>query len=127
MWILSGACSSGDCRRAWQSRSARRWRASTPTSSGKARSRRPSTGTRQRTEAARLAGAREVDRGEVVVGVPAGGGVPPAGEQRAGEGERGAAGLRGLRGELGVLEGMLEREGGSEIPGQHAAGLLHGI
>src|SRR5690242_21659939 len=31
----------------------------------------------------------EVDRGEVVVGVPAGGGFPPAREQRAGEGEGG--------------------------------------
>jgi hypothetical protein len=38
-----------------------------------------------------------------------------------GEGERGAAGLRG---EFGVLEGVLERERGAEVPGQHAAGLL---
>ena len=40
--------------RAWRGRSARRWRACTPTSSSRARSRRRSTGTRLRTEAARL-------------------------------------------------------------------------
>src|SRR6185312_6398108 len=81
---------------------------------------RPRTGTIPQTGRRRWSGG-EVDRGEVVVGVPAGGGVPPAGEQRAGEGERGAAGLRGMRGELGVLEGVLEGEGGAEVPGQHAA------
>src|ERR1700704_4457136 len=53
--------------------------------------------------------AREIDRGKVVVGVPVGRSVPPAREQRAGKGERGAAGLRGLRSELDILEGVLER------------------
>ena len=50
-WILSGACSSGGCRRAWWGRSARHWKACTPTSSSRARSRRRSTGTRRRTDA----------------------------------------------------------------------------
>ena len=39
-WIWSGACSSGGCPTAWRGRSARRWKACTPTSSSKARSRR---------------------------------------------------------------------------------------
>src|SRR6185312_10066337 len=75
----------------------------------------------------RVRSRREIDGGQVVVGVPAGRSVPPAREQRAGEGERGSAGLRGLGRELGVLEGVLERERGAEVPGQHAAGLLHGV
>src|SRR6266852_3463926 len=51
--ILSGGCSSRGCRTAWCGRSARRWKACTPTSSNRARSRRRSTGTRRRTEGAR--------------------------------------------------------------------------
>src|SRR5689334_11794522 len=52
---------------------------------------------------------RDVDRGQVVVGVQEGG-LPPAGEQRFCERESSATGVRGLHREFGVLEGVLERE-----------------
>jgi MarR family len=51
-WTLSGACSSAGCRPAWWGRSAKLWRACTPTSSNRARSRHPWTGTRRKADAA---------------------------------------------------------------------------
>ena len=44
-----------------------------------------------------------VDGGYVLIGVPAGGGVPPAGQHGIGERELGPAGLRGLRHETRVI------------------------